>query len=319
VQSRDEIINKIEHIFNNLDSDKYPYIANRLGKMRKRFYVEKAVDYHEYINKLAKAEIKDSVILDAGCGPGKTSLILAMMGAKAIYGVDIMENRIEELQRFLEEYADNLPIKLQYANILKTGFEDSHFDYIFSLEALSHYIDPTGFLKEAHRMLKKDGKLLIADANNGANPILRFQRKILWWKREKGPQGNLIKRREIINNKYPILSDEELDRLSAGTACMPKEDVLEACEQYIETKKFPKNEYQWGKVSVCAESGYFDENVLYPYQLIEMLEQLGFEVEIYAFLGRRNKPVRMLNSFVLAITPLSIFFVTNFRIIARKR
>lgn len=147
---------------------------------------------------------------------------------------------------------------------------------------------------------------------------MRFQRKTLWWRREKGPKGNLSTRRETIKSKYPAFTDEELDKLSVGTVCMGKEQVMQGCEQYIKTKVFPQNEYKWGMVSVGAESGYFDENLLHPKKLKKELEQLGFEVDIYAFWGRRNKAIKMVNSLISALTPISIFLVPSFRIIARK-
>lgn len=100
---------------------------------------------------------------------------------------------------------------------------------------------------------------------------------------------------------------------------MGKDQVMRVCEHYAKTKEFPNNEYKWGMVPVGADSGYYDENLIYPDQIKKDLEQIGFEVEIYAYLGRRNKVVRIINSFISFFTPISLFLAPSLRIIARKK
>lgn len=42
---QEEIANKIDQIFKNINRDKYPYIACRLGHINNRFLSLKKVDY----------------------------------------------------------------------------------------------------------------------------------------------------------------------------------------------------------------------------------------------------------------------------------
>lgn len=145
------VADEIERILKNIDRDNTPYIASRLGHITNTFQAQKKVDYVKYILELAKAEIKGCTVLDAGCGPGNACLVLGMLGAQKVYGVDILAERIEEVQRFIDELEDDLPVSLSCRDIMNTGFDGNSFDYVLSCEAISHYMNPIEFLKKMVR------------------------------------------------------------------------------------------------------------------------------------------------------------------------
>ncbi|MEM0338012.1 MAG: class I SAM-dependent methyltransferase [Candidatus Caldarchaeum sp.] len=66
-------------------------------------------------------------------------------------------------------------------------YPSDFFDMVLSNEAISHYNDVDGFLREAARVLKRGGTLIIADGNNGANPRIREQTLRLWERCENDP------------------------------------------------------------------------------------------------------------------------------------
>jgi len=98
-------------------------------------------------------------ILDIGCGNGR---FLKMITAKAkakveAFGVDVSEEMIKAARE------ENRAISFCVSEADKTPFEDSFFDVLTVCCAFHHFVDPEAFLREAHRILKPQGKIYIAD------------------------------------------------------------------------------------------------------------------------------------------------------------
>ena len=105
-----------------------------------------------------KDYIKDGdKILDLGCGNGR---LLELFKDKDIeyIGVDTSEKLIEIAKK---KYPDG---KFQVADALNLPFEDNYFDKVFSIAVLHHIPSKEyrlRFLKEAKRVLRKDGLLIL--------------------------------------------------------------------------------------------------------------------------------------------------------------
>lgn len=99
---------------------------------------------------------KNSRILDAACGEGALLNELYKKGYSKLYGVDIEENRfaIKNRAKFKKADLNN-----------KVPFNNSTFEFIFSLETLEHLDSPYNAIKEFHRVLKKNGALIISIPN----------------------------------------------------------------------------------------------------------------------------------------------------------
>lgn len=99
-------------------------------------------------------------MIDLGCGNGGISLLFKEnLGAKDVYGVDIDEGAIfVARQRGVKAYLLNLSED-------KLPFPDEHFDLAISFEVIEHLVNPDNMLKEANRVLKKRGILLIGTPN----------------------------------------------------------------------------------------------------------------------------------------------------------
>ncbi|MEI5908703.1 class I SAM-dependent methyltransferase [Bacillus spongiae] len=96
-------------------------------------------------------------ILDAGCGTGLTSYFLAEAFQCDTVGIDSNETMIEKAKTRIKQGH-----KLQFiqASVEDLPFEDNDFDIIVTESVLS-FVDTLKAIKEFHRILKKDGVLLI--------------------------------------------------------------------------------------------------------------------------------------------------------------
>ncbi len=105
--------------------------------------------------------VKGENILDAGCGAGFISRRLAKLGAK-VWGCDRNENMLN--QAIKEEKENPFGIEYELSDITKMPYKSEFFDTVMCIGVLM-YLSPEGcsnFLSEAHRILKKSGRVLIS-------------------------------------------------------------------------------------------------------------------------------------------------------------
>ena len=111
--------------------------------------------YHRYA--FAKRLIAGKTILDAACGEGYGSNILAET-AKQVTGLDIDSESIEHAS--LRYKKNNL--RFVQGSCADLPFEDDSFDMVISFETLEHLEQQQEMLVEFSRVLKKDGILIIS-------------------------------------------------------------------------------------------------------------------------------------------------------------
>ena len=103
---------------------------------------------------------RGEIVLDVGCGPG---FLLAEMadevaGVGKLSGVDSSADMIA-LAR--ERCGSRSGIDLQVANALALPFADAAFDVVVSTQVYEYVADIAGALREAARVLRPGGRLLI--------------------------------------------------------------------------------------------------------------------------------------------------------------
>ncbi len=104
-------------------------------------------------------EVKDLTILDAGCGPGILSDYLYKNGASRVVSFDVTPKMIELAKVRIGEKA-----KCFVADMAKplTFLKDAEFDLIVSSLAIDYVFDWSTPLKEFHRVLKTNGRLILS-------------------------------------------------------------------------------------------------------------------------------------------------------------
>jgi len=99
----------------------------------------------DWIHPVTPEFIRDKIILEAGCGNGRHTRLVASWGAKAVIGVDF-SNAVEAARRNTEDLPN---VQIIQADILSLPFKRV-FDYAFSVGVLHHLPDPRlGFLSLA--------------------------------------------------------------------------------------------------------------------------------------------------------------------------
>ena len=113
--------------------------------------------FHRYRFAVDYCEDKD--VLEVACGAGQALGYLARK-ARRVVGGDCTEKLVASAKQY---YKDRVELYLLDAHQLP--FRDSSFDVVILFEAIYYLGQPEKFLIETHRVLRKDGVLLIATVN----------------------------------------------------------------------------------------------------------------------------------------------------------
>lgn len=112
--------------------------------------------------KIAKTRFNDK-ILDAGCGIGGSAIWLAKNFGARVTGINISRMQVEIARKLAKEgKVDNL-VKFIVKNFVDTKFPKNSFDVVWGIESVCHAENKKDFLSEAKRILKNNGRIIVAD------------------------------------------------------------------------------------------------------------------------------------------------------------
>lgn len=101
-------------------------------------------------------------VLDVGCGMGGSSLYLAKHCKAIVSGITLSKKQVEiATQAANQSNLNNVTFKIEDALSL-ASFDDETFDIVWSLESCEQFFDKNAFIKQAYRVLKPGGQLLLA-------------------------------------------------------------------------------------------------------------------------------------------------------------
>ena len=102
---------------------------------------------------------KEKTILDLCCGTGSQLKLLSKNGFKNLHCLDISDSMLNIAKK------NNFPIKIYSEDATKTSFRNDAFDIVIVSFALHEKDRKTqeALIEEAHRIIKKDGLMLVVD------------------------------------------------------------------------------------------------------------------------------------------------------------
>lgn len=151
-----------------------------------------------------KVQIKSTdLVLDAGCGVGGSAIYLAQKYNCSVHGITLSKNQAEFAENKAKEKNLNHKTTFSVGDFTKMPFNDESFDVVWAVESVCHAHEKSDFLKEAFRVLKKGGRLIVADFfRKMENPDIGEDKLLKnWGKSWAVPHFEYIKHFEIKANK----------------------------------------------------------------------------------------------------------------------
>jgi tocopherol O-methyltransferase len=110
-------------------------------------------------------------VLDAGCGVGGSSLWLAQERGAQVVGIALGGSQVARARRFAarRKLADR--VAFERADYTCTPFPPASFDVVWSIESLCHAPDKAAFYREAARLLRPGGRLVVAEYVRATRPL----------------------------------------------------------------------------------------------------------------------------------------------------
>ena len=101
-------------------------------------------------------------VLDAGCGVGGSALWLARHRDARVVGLTRVAGQVRQAQSVASREDVRPPVFLR-GDFTAPPFRAGTFDVVWALESLCHAADKAGFYREAARVLRPGGRLVLAE------------------------------------------------------------------------------------------------------------------------------------------------------------
>lgn len=123
--------------------------------------------------------------LDAGCGGGRYSIAMALMGASSVVGLDVGAAGLEDARRRCTTIGLQ-NVEFREGSVLELPFKDEEFDFACCSGVLHHTVGVETGLRELNRVLKPGGSLYLLLYGAGGlywplNLVMRSFAGVLGW------------------------------------------------------------------------------------------------------------------------------------------
>ena len=102
-------------------------------------------------------------VLDAGCGIGGSSIWMAKQQGNQVTGITISKKQAYYADQHAQRQGVPDRTNFEVTDFCATPFPEASFDIVWGLESVCHALNKGEFLKEAFRLLRPGGRVVICD------------------------------------------------------------------------------------------------------------------------------------------------------------
>lgn len=215
-----------EYFLTLLEGSKEFFEHNASGRLKKSFEL---------------GDVKSGMnVLDYGCGRGEIALMSALKGANSIgldpskYAIEIAKNNVKGIPTKFLTYA-----VFKFKKSLP--FENNYFDVIFFVDVVEHISQEEfhSLLQEFHRILKKNGRLVVHTAPNKNYLDIGYKYYT------KPLLMVLSAFKNFRSLKTPVFDDRNKTHINEQTPQSLKEDLIKyGFRTRVLTRDLPPNNYR---------------------------------------------------------------------------
>jgi len=124
---------------------------------------------------------KTAIILDIGCGGGRTiNKLAAIASAGKIFGIDYSEESVAVARKTNARWIDIGRVEIEHGSVSHLPFADNTFDLVTAIETHLFWPDLPSDVREVFRVLKPDGEfMIVSEIYRGGKHVEGFRQKIL--------------------------------------------------------------------------------------------------------------------------------------------
>lgn len=110
-------------------------------------------------------------VLDAGCGIGGSSVWLAEQRGATVVGITPVRSQVSRARANVQRRGLTHLVAIECADYGETGLPAASFDVVWALESVCHAVEKARFYREAARLLRPGGRVVLAEYIRSARAL----------------------------------------------------------------------------------------------------------------------------------------------------